>query len=64
MEKKLRELFDFQKFEKNADLQAVIDKVHARHSALELSDDDVSFVAAAGMPETAIKRKRLGEEEK
>ena len=62
MEKKLRKLFDFQKFEKNADLQALIDAVHDRHSARELSDDEVSYVAAAGMPETALQRKRPGED--
>ena len=31
LEKKLRALFDYQKFEQNADLQNVIDRVHARY---------------------------------
>ena len=29
MDKRLRNLFDFQKFEQNAELQSVIDRVHA-----------------------------------
>ena len=33
MEKKLRSLFDYQDFAKNADLQAVIDAVHGRYAA-------------------------------
>ena len=64
LEKKLSQLFDFQRFEKNADLQAVIDAVHARHSARKLSDDEVSFVAAAGMPGTSPKREPPWEEKK
>ena len=61
LEKKLRALFDFQKYEQNADLQSVIDRVHARYSnnARMLSDDEADLVAAAGMPETAMKRKSL-----
>ncbi len=57
MEKRLSLLFDYQKFEKRADLQAVIDSVHARYSARKLSDDEAEFVAAAGMPEMASKRR-------
>ncbi len=56
MGNKLSALFDFQKYEKNAKLQAVIDSVHARYSAARLSDDDVEFVAAAGMPKTAPEK--------
>ena len=57
MEKRLSLLFDYQKYEKNADLQAVIDSVHARYSARQLSDDEADLVAAAGMPEMASKRR-------
>ena len=32
MENRLRQLFDFQKFEGNASLQQVIDDVHARYA--------------------------------
>ena len=59
MDKKLSLLFDFQRFEKNADVQAVIDAVHARYTARKLSDDEADCVAAAGMPETALKPNKL-----
>ena len=62
LEKKISMLFDFQKFEKNADLQSVIDAVHARYTARKLSDDEAELVAAAGMPDTAFKRKQPKEE--
>ena len=55
-------LFDFQKFEKNADLQAVIDAVHARYAARKLSDEEAECVAAAGTPDAALKRKHLKDE--
>ncbi len=55
LENKLKALFDFQKFERNADLQQVIDSVHSRYSASrsgrkELSLDDMEWVNAAGQP--------------
>ena|GEM_PF-2696150 len=53
MGNKLSSLFDFQKYEKNEKMQAVIDSVHARYAAVRLSDDDVEWVAAAGMPNAA-----------
>ena len=47
MENKLKKLFDYQLFERNADLEAII-----RHSEegfeAALSDDDLAFVNAAG----------------
>ena len=51
MESKLRALMDFQKFDGNADLQQVIDSVHARYAMKELSLDEMEFVSAAGIPE-------------
>ena len=44
METRLKKLFDLQKFEGNADLQSVIDSVHARYAAPvhELSMDEMS----------------------
>ena len=56
---RLKDLFDFQKFEPNADLQSIIDSVHARYSstARMLTDDEADWVAAAGMPDTAMKNK-------
>ena len=56
MKEKLSLLFDYQRFKKNADLQAVIDAVHARYPSRTLSEDEAETVAAAGMPETALKR--------
>lgn len=47
MERKLRALFDYQKFEGNSALAAVIDETEARY-ARALDDDDLSMVAAAG----------------
>ena len=57
MEKTLKALFDFQKYEGNADLQQVINSVHSRYSVSgnrsgrqELSLDDMDWVNAAGTP--------------
>ena len=56
MGNKLNSLLDFQKYEKNAKLQAVIDSVHARYAAVRLSDDEVEWVAAAGAPKAAPEK--------
>ena len=64
MEKELRRLFDYQKFERNAELQSVIDRVHARYTKRMLSDEEADQVAAAGMPETAFLQKDLQKEDK
>ena len=63
MEKKLRALFDFQKFDGNSDLQQVINSVHARYavanagsSSRELNLDEMEWVAAAGKPEQEMKK--------
>ena len=64
MERKLRALFDYQKFEQNKDLQNVIDRVHARYrssTARMLDDDDM--VAAAGLRDTAMNKKSLLKDE-
>ena len=62
LEKKISLLFDFQKFEKNADLQAVIDEVHSRYTARELTDDEAEYVAAAGVPDTAFRKSQPKDE--
>ena len=41
MENKLSLLFDYQKFEQNAELQSVIDSVYARFRSRKLSDEEV-----------------------
>lgn len=57
MEKKLRALFDFQRFEGNAELQKAIDSVHSRYASCELSLDELDMVSAAGMPHRDPKEK-------
>ena len=47
MEKKLRELFDYQRFEPNERLPKVIRGTEKRYGT-ELSDEELSLVAAAG----------------
>ena len=62
MEKKLGMLFDYQAFEKSDKLQTIIDTVHARYASRQLSDEEAEFVAAAGRPEAALKRKNPTQE--
>ncbi len=50
MENVLQSLFDFQRFEQNADLQRVIDSVHNSRARRQIDLDDAEWVAAAGMP--------------
>lgn len=57
MERKLSKLFDYQKFEGNASLQSVIDSVHRRYAIKELDDDDLFYVAAAGVPDQRLKKR-------
>lgn len=47
IEKNLKSLFEFQKFEKNSRLEKIISETENRY-ATNLSDSDVSNVAAAG----------------
>ena len=61
MEKKLRQLFDFQKFAGNRELQQVIDSVHAKYAARELSPGDMEMVAAAGVKDLPENRKNREE---
>ena len=48
IEKKLKKLFDFQKFENNKKLEKLINETES--SGTLLSDDDLFFVSAAGDP--------------
>lgn len=50
MEKKLKSLFEYQKFENNPRLAKLIAETEARY-ADALSDDDLSLVNAAGTAE-------------
>ncbi len=58
MEKRLRALFDFQRFEGNSELQDVIDDVHARYAGRELDLDEMEMVNAAGSPEMQKNNKK------
>ena len=63
MEKSLKAMFDFQKFEGNADLKNVIHSVHERYPEMEsglheLNLNDMEWVAAAGTPTNDVKRKK------
>ena len=56
MEKKLRALFDLQRFEGNADLQQIIDSTHSRYASRELNLDEMETIAAAGTPKQTMKK--------
>lgn len=58
MEKELKALFDYQKFEGNADLKKVIDSVHSRYTARELTFDEMDQVFAAGTPNLNPKKEK------
>lgn len=53
---KLETLFDFQKFEHNSKLDQMIEETENRYGT-EISDDDLSFVSAAGLPMNLLNRK-------
>ncbi|MCR5565468.1 MAG: hypothetical protein K6F61_01350 [Clostridiales bacterium] len=57
MDNKLKQLFGYQRFEENRDLQQVIDSVHAKYAKRELTLDDLEMVNAAGVSELPDKRK-------
>ena len=50
LERILNALFDLQKFDPDPDLASVIDAVHARTRARQLTDDESALVTAAGTP--------------
>ena len=56
MERALKTLFDFQKFEGNSDLQQIIDSTHSRYPVRELDLDDMEWVSAAGTPDPLKKK--------
>ena len=51
MDNKLKQLFGYQRFAENKDLQQVIDAVHAKYAKRELALDDLEMVNAAGVPD-------------
>lgn len=50
MENKIKNMFEYQRFSGNSKLASLIADTEARFDAA-LSDDDLEFVSAAGMPE-------------
>ncbi len=57
MDNKLKQLFGYQRFAENRDLQQVIDSVHAKYAMRELALNDMEMINAAGVPELPDKRK-------
>lgn len=57
MSNTLKQLFDYQKFEGNPELQRVIDSVHNKYTARELTFEEMEMVNAAGSPELLNKKK-------
>lgn len=62
MEKKLSQLFDYQRFAGNAALQEVIDSVHERYSSSvrRLDPESLFQVSAAGSPENCRTNNKNG----
>lgn len=62
-EKKLKELFDFQKFEKNSALDFVIQSAHdfvkkeSESKTVEMTEDELDMLSAAGVNHP-VKRPR------
>ena len=59
--KKLTALFNYQRFERNKRLQALIDDTE-RRCLCSVSDDDLEWVSAAG-EETDLKEKKDGQDD-
>ena len=57
MEQKIKTLFDYQRFENNPRLGKLIAETESRY-AVELSDEELFMVAAAGEPEDGEERKK------
>ncbi len=65
MEQSLRRLFEYQRFENDPRLKAMLDDALGRYSFSdegELSDDDAGLLNAAGS--AFVKPKRFGEDDK
>ena len=60
-QKRLTALFDYQRFERNKKLQALIEDTENR-CMNALSDDDLEWVSAAG-EETDLKDKKDGQDD-
>ena len=59
METILNQLFDFQKYEGNTELQQIISSVHGRYARQRLDLDEVEYVTAAGTPYLPDEQKNM-----
>ena len=57
MEKVLKMLFDYQRFEQNERLSAMLSKAEKAQPAF-LDDEELEWVAAAGEPDRNVSEKR------
>lgn len=55
MENKLRQLFDYQRFEQNDNLNKLIDDTHRRARISAIPDVLMKNISAAGDPSTSIE---------
>ncbi len=65
MERRLKALFDYQRFEKEPGLSSVIDGVHKKFGhgllrSVNLEDDDLELVSAAGDLKSGIQKAETG----
>ncbi len=63
MEKKLKTLFDFQRFAKHSELEGVIVSAHTRRSGRMLSEEEEDMVSAAGGGYVSEEQKRKEEQD-
>ena len=63
MEKKLRKLFDYQKFSKNKDLQLLIDDCESRYPEGVLVSDEALSFAVGGKNQTEEDKNKKDREE-
>ena len=56
MERKLKQLFDYQKFQRNVQLGAMIAEVESRYEN-GISDENLAFVSAAG--EISVRKEEV-----
>ncbi len=61
MENKLRQLFDYQKFMKNKNLESIIANTEQKHKKVSLNDEQLSNVWAAGETDTISVKNKKGE---
>lgn len=56
IQKKLAELFDYQKFERNPQLDELITQTQSRYGGVPLEDEALGLVNAAGEPQSMRKK--------